>query len=86
MCGEMPKDYSTPKRQRETETMEARLGAPAHTTENVRTGNERVSGGFQDHMRDEDDVEEGEVIFTNQTGTRYFPKPLYTIASAHTFM
>jgi hypothetical protein len=37
-------------------------------------------------MRDEDDVEKAEVIFTNQTGTRYSLKPLYINASAHTFM
>jgi hypothetical protein len=86
MSGEMPKYYSPPKRQREMETVEARVGASAHAAENVRTGNEGVSGGFQDRMTDEDDTEEGKVIFTNQTGTRYSPKPLYTNASSHTFM
>ena len=62
--GGVPQGYSS-KRQRE-ETEEGCLGAPAPTTENARTGNE----GFQGQMRDEDDVEEAEVIFTNQTGTR----------------
>ena len=35
-------------------------------------------------MREEDVVEEAEVIFTNQTGTFYPLKPLNTNASAHT--
>jgi hypothetical protein len=84
MSGEMLKDYSPPKRQREMETVEARVGAPAHATENVRTGHEGVSGSVYDRMRDGNDAEE--VIFTSQTGTRYSPKPLYTNASEHTFM
>jgi hypothetical protein len=37
-------------------------------------------------MRDEDDVEEAEIIFTNKTDRRYSLKPLYTNASAHTFL
>jgi hypothetical protein len=70
----------SPKRQRKG-TEEARSGAPAPTTENARTGNE----GFQGQMRDEEDVEEAEVIFTNQTSTRYPLKPPSTNASAHTY-
>jgi hypothetical protein len=76
-CGVL--QSSSPKRQRE-ETEVTRSDAPAPTTENARTGNE----GLQGQMRDEDDVEEDEVFFTNQTGTRYPPKPHYTNASAQT--
>ena len=66
---------------------EAREGATGHTTDHVRTGNEGLSGGHmqggQDQMRDEDEYEEeeDEVDFVNQTGTRYFLKPVYTNAS-----
>ena len=64
---------------------EAREGATGHTTDHVRTGNEGLPGGHlqggQEPMRNEDDYEEEEVDFVNQTGTRYFSKPLYTNAS-----
>ena len=81
-----PMDRSPPpKRQREPAMEEARVGETGHTAEYARTGNEGVSRGptqgGQDQMRDEDDYDEDEVEFTNQTGTRYFSKPLYTNAS-----
>ena len=41
----MPMEHSPPKRQREPETVEARVGETVHTTEYVRTGNGGVSGG-----------------------------------------
>jgi hypothetical protein len=55
------------------EAVKASFSESDHTTENVRSGNEGLSGGYQDQMRDE---EEDKTFFTNQTGTRYSPKPL----------